>query len=119
MYECMVTHIARVRINLVGLPVLLVVSLTGKINISMSPFAPENLVSRDGFRSPVPRQPVHLHTQAEYSAYLLTGFLPSSAMASIYLFTTAIRHWVSPEFIVSRNRIQMAFTAESPPAQDQ
>ena len=27
--------------------------------------APENLVSRDGFGSPVPRQPVHLHTQAE------------------------------------------------------
>ena len=24
-----------------------------------------NLVSRDGFGSPVPRQPAHLHTQAE------------------------------------------------------
>ena len=31
---------------------------------------PENLVSRDGFGSPVPRQPVHLHTQAESGAYL-------------------------------------------------
>ena len=30
----------------------------------------ENLVSRDGFGSPVPRQPTHLHTQAEYGAYL-------------------------------------------------
>ena len=28
----------------------------------LSPFAPENLVSRDGFGSPVPRQPSHLHT---------------------------------------------------------
>ena len=28
---------------------------------SLSPFAPENLVSRDGFGSPVPRQPAHLH----------------------------------------------------------
>ena len=31
---------------------------------------PDNLVSRDGFGSPVPRQPVHLHTQAEFGAYL-------------------------------------------------
>ena len=31
---------------------------------------PENLVSRDGFGSPVPRQPAHLHTQAESGAYL-------------------------------------------------
>ena len=39
-------------------------------NISLSAFAPENLVSRDGFGSPVPRQPAHLHTQAESGAYL-------------------------------------------------
>ena len=37
---------------------------------SLSPFAPENLVSRDGFGSPVPRQPAHLNTQAESGAYL-------------------------------------------------
>ena len=35
------------------------------MNISLSPFAPENLVSRDEFGSPVPRQPSHLCTQAE------------------------------------------------------
>ena len=34
------------------------------------PYAPENLVSRDGFSRPVPRQPAHLHTQAEYGTYL-------------------------------------------------
>ena len=39
------------------------------MNIFMSPFAPENLVSRDGFGIPVPRQPAHLHTQAESGAY--------------------------------------------------
>ena len=39
------------------------------MSISLSPFAPENLVSRDGFGSPVPRQPAHLHTQAESGAY--------------------------------------------------
>ena len=44
--------------------------------------------------------------------------LPSSA-ASIYLFKTAIRHRVSPEFIGSRNYVPMAFTAESPPAKGQ
>ena len=31
---------------------------------------PENLVSRGGFSRPVPRQPAHLHTQAESGAYL-------------------------------------------------
>ena len=28
-------------------------------NISLSPFAPENLIPRDWFGSPVPRQPAH------------------------------------------------------------
>ena len=38
---------------------------------SLSPFAPENLVSRDGFDSPVPRQFAYLHnTQADSGAYL-------------------------------------------------
>ena len=40
------------------------------MNISPSPFAYENLVSRGGFGSPVPLQPAHLHTQAEPGAYL-------------------------------------------------
>ena len=64
------SHIARVWINRVRLPVLLVVSSTGKRNISLSAFVPENLVSRDGFCSPVPRHPARLHTQAESGAYL-------------------------------------------------
>ena len=41
---------------------------------SLSPFAPEDLVSRDGFGSPAPRQPAHLHTQAEFGAYLRDSF---------------------------------------------
>ena len=52
--------------------------------IPLSPYVPENLVSRDGFSRPVPRQPAH----SPYSGWiwsLLTGFLPSSAAASIYL----------------------------------
>ena len=64
-------NISKVRINRVWLPILLVVSSTGKNNISMSAaFASENLVPRDGFGSPVPRQLVHLHTQAESGASL-------------------------------------------------
>ena len=37
---------------------------------SLSSFALGNLVSQDEFGSPVPRQPAHLHTQAESGAYL-------------------------------------------------
>ena len=39
-------------------------------DISLSAFAPENSISRDGFGSPVPRQSAHVHTQAESGAYL-------------------------------------------------
>ena len=38
--------------------------------VRVSNFAPEHLISQDGFGSPVPRQPAHLHTQAESGAYL-------------------------------------------------
>ena len=31
----------------------------GEVNISLFAFAPENLVSRDGIGSPVPRHPFH------------------------------------------------------------
>ena len=41
-----------------------------KMNISLSPYAPENLVSRDGLSRPVPGQSAHLHTRAESGAYL-------------------------------------------------
>ena len=43
--------------------------LNRKINISLSAFVPENLVSRDGFGSPVPPPPAYLHNQAESGAY--------------------------------------------------
>ena len=39
-------------------------------NIPLSPCVPENLVSRDGFSRPVPRQPAHFHTQAESGGVL-------------------------------------------------
>ena len=67
---CMVITYSRVWINRVRLPILLVVSWTGKMNSPLSPCVPENLVSRDGFSRPVPCQPAHLHTLAESGAYL-------------------------------------------------
>ena len=116
-YVCMVITYSRVWINRVRLPILLVVRRTEKINISLSAFAPENLVSRGGFGSPVPRQPAHLHTQAEYGAYLrdssriarrrpLIYFKPPYAIGSV-------------QFIESHDCVPMAYTAESPPAQGQ
>ena len=65
----MVTHIARV----MDQPGKVANPTRGQLNREneyfLSPFAPENLVSHDGFGSPVPRQPAHLHTQAESGAY--------------------------------------------------
>ena len=57
---------SRVWINQVRLPILRVARKIGKIDISLSPFAPENLVSGDGFGSV---SLIILHTQAESGAY--------------------------------------------------
>ena len=57
----MVITYSRVWINRVRLQILLVAGETGKMEISLSSYAPENLVSRDGFGSLVPRQPAHLY----------------------------------------------------------
>ena len=63
MYVCMVTHIEG-RVS-VGQPVKVAIPARGQLNrgnfISLSVFVPENLVSRQGFGSPVPRQPANLH----------------------------------------------------------
>ena len=78
----MVTHIAKIWINRVRLPTLLLVSWTGEMNISLSAFVAEHLVSRDGFGSPVLRQPVHLRTQAESGAY----GIPPEFRGGVHLF---------------------------------
>ena len=63
MYSCI---FSRVWMNRIWLQILLVVSLTWKMLFSLFPFAPENLVSRDRFGRPAPRQQLLiLHTQAE------------------------------------------------------
>ena len=72
MYVCMVITYSKGK----DLPGKVANPARGQLNreneFSPSPFAPENLVSRDGFGSPVPRQPAHLHTQAEYLGMIRT-----------------------------------------------
>ena len=48
-------------------------------------FAPENVVSRDGFGSSVPREPAHLHTQDESGAHLRDSSRVPQRRPSIYL----------------------------------
>ena len=89
------------------------------MNIFLSPFAPEKLVSRDGFGRTVPLQPSHLHTQAESGAYLRDSSISAAASIYFYKLLPGIGHRASRELIGSRNCVPMAFTAESPPAQGQ
>ena len=82
----MVAHITRVWINRVKVANL----ARGKLNrkkgyISLSAFAPENLVSRDEFGSPVPRQLVRLHTHAESGAFLRGSSRVPRRRSFIYL----------------------------------
>ena len=81
------------------------------MDISLFPFVPENLVSRDGFGSPVPRQPAHLHTQAESGDYLGDCSRFPRRRPFIYFISTAIRHRVSPSGHAITHR--WAFTTES------
>ena len=53
--------------------------------------------------------------EAESGAYLRN----SSRGVHLFIYNTAIRHRVSPEFIGSRNCVPLAFTAESPLARGQ
>ena len=77
---------------------------------------PENLVSRDGFGRPSRVSLLILHTQTELGAYPRDFSRLPRRRPFMY---TANRHRVSPEFIRSRICVPMAFTAESPSAQDQ
>ena len=84
------------------------------MNISLSAFVPESLVLRDGYGSPVARQPAHLHTQAESGFFLLrdSSEFPRRA-ASIYLFKTAIRHRINLSYRVTHLRTDGVHWRES------
>ena len=53
-----------------------------KMNISLSSFALENLVSRDGFGSPFPPQPVHLQLRLNL---VLTYGIPPDFHGGVHL----------------------------------
>ena len=91
MYVCMVITFSRVWIDRVRLTILLVVSSTGKMNISLSPFAPENLISRAGFGRRVLRRVsvLIIHTQTGSGAYSRN---PSRFPRRRPFTYTAIRH---------------------------
>ena len=59
--------------------------LNREMKISLSAFAHENFVSRDGFGNPVPRQPAHLYTQAESGACLRDSSRVPRRLPFIYL----------------------------------
>ena len=63
------SHIARVWINRVRLPICSLPAEQKKADISLSSFAPKNLVSRYEFGIPALRQPAHLHAQVESGSY--------------------------------------------------
>ena len=91
---------------------------------SLSPFAPENLVSQDGFGRPVPRQPAHSPHSAGESGALLEEF-PSRFPRLLIILTnnTASIYYTVNGYIIdrvsipslsirSRSRAPMSFTAE-------
>ena len=88
-----------------------------RMNISLSPFLPENFWSREtDLAVPSCVSLLILHTQAQFGACSRDS---SSFLRRRSSFYTAIRHRVSPEFIGSYNLMPMTLTAESPSAQGQ
>ena len=80
------------------------------MNTFLSPFAPENLISRDRFGRPSRVILLRLNL-------VLTNEMTPAFRGGVRSFLPPNRHRVSLEFIGSRNCVPMAFTAESPPAQ--
>ena len=115
MYICMVTHITRVRINRVRLPILLVVNWTGKII-----FACLRWRLRIWSRETVSAVPSHVSLLIYILRLILvlTYGVPPEFRGGVYFFILN-RHTPSGQsrVIGSRNCVPMAFTAESSPAQ--
>ena len=82
--------------------------------MSLSSFAPDNLVSVDEFAVTSRVSLLILHIQAESGAYSRDSSRFPRRHPFIY---TAKRYRLSPEFIESRNCVPVAFHNESLPAQ--
>ena len=77
-----------------------------------APFAPEKLVSRDGFGRLVLRQPVRSLHAGRLNLVLSHGN-PAAFYEGFHIYT-ANRYGVSPKFIGPRYCMLMSFTAKSP-----
>ena len=111
MYVCTVITFSRVQIDRVRSPILFV---RGQLNRGkiLCPRSRLRIWSREtGLVVPSCVSLLILHTQTEFGAYSRDS--SRCPRRRPFIFTT-IRHQVSPEFIRSRNCVQMAFTAESP-----
>ena len=90
------------------------------MDISLSAFAPENLVSPDGFGSPVLHQPAHLYTYFRLNLVLANGITPEfRGGVNLFILNRHAPSGQSRVYRVTQLRVAIAFTAESPPAQDQ
>ena len=76
------------------------------MNISLSSLAPENVVSRDGFDCPVPRQPANIHTHAESGTTrevfnLIPVFMVTKSYTKILNFSTrfSCQHFAVEDFV--------------------
>ena len=81
----------------------MMVSWTGKVIFTLSPFAPENLMLRDWFGVSSRVNPLKSSQLGRIwcSSHGLLSFLPLSVTA--FLYTVVNRHRVRPDFIGSRN----------------
>ena len=90
--------------------------LNREMNVSLSPFAPENLDSRDEFGRPVPRQHAHSPHSVGLNMVLTRG-IPPDFRGGVHLFMLSSAIGSVPSLsghaIACRS---MVFTVESPPA---
>ena len=62
------------------------------------PFAPENLVSRDWFGRPVPRQPAHSPHQSSIINLVLTHGIPPDFRGGVHFFKPSYAIWSVSSF---------------------
>ena len=102
----MSSHIARVRINRVRLPILLVVSYTGKMNIFLPPFVPESSGSKDG--------------SAISSRVSLLISIPRLSLVLTYRIPPAFHggvHLLRAKRVTNRRRWRREYAKKRPPSQ--
>ena len=68
---------------------------------SLPPFAPDNLVSRDGFGHPVPRQPASSFSALRLNLVLTHG-IPPDFRGGVHLFSYTNHHTPSGQSRVYR-----------------